>query len=477
MFENIRYFLYKVAMLILGVMLAIPSLIYIIKNKTVMEFNTYFNFFINTQSNKIISTVIYLLLFIAIIIFYMFIIKKQKELFKDIKKVLKYVAIISIIFAIMLPWTSSDVFYYMGVGELDSRYFQNPYYITVKEYYEQNKENINDEILEKGANNVWAKTTVVYGPIAQLIFKICTLISFKNVDICLIVFKVVNVLIHLANCYLIYKLSNKNFAVIYGLNPFILLEFIANVHNDIIVIFFVLLALYFLKHEKLVLSILFLALATGVKYFTILLVPVVIIYYYRNEKKLGIRFLNCLKYGILFLIILMLEYILYFKDFQVITAMFAQTDKYSKSIYSVLIQENKKIMTIVKYIATLSFLAYYLKFCIDLITEKNIKLYKVLKKYNIALILFLLILTNFQQWYLGWLFATILWQNPNMIRNIIGLTVITEIANSIYMIKAESYIYDIYFVGIIICLFIIWQIFSNKPKIYNKDRRTLNWIN
>ena len=92
----------------------------------------------------------------------------------------------------MLPWTSSDIFYYMGVGELDAVYKQNPYYITMKEYYEQNPQSIeNDSIFEQGVNNFWAGTTVVYGPIAQTIFKICALISFWNIDICILIFKLI----------------------------------------------------------------------------------------------------------------------------------------------------------------------------------------------------------------------------------------------------------------------------------------------
>lgn len=449
----------KILFIILSVLLVIPSIVYMIQKKTVMGFDTYYNFFIN--SNKILSTMTYLLIFVSLMIIYLMIVYSKNQ-FKDIKQILKYVAIISIIFVVMLPWTSSDIFYYMGVGELDSQYGKNPYYITMKEYYEQN--DIDDEILEQGANGFWANTTVVYGPIAQFIFKTCTAISFKNINICLAIFKILNVIVHLANCYLIYKLSSKKFAIIYGLNPFVLLEFIGNVHNDIIVVFFVLLALYFLKQRKLLPSLVNLALATGIKYFTILLLPVVIIYHFRNERRLNIRFLRCFQYGILFLIILTLEYALYFRDFQVVFAMFAQTSKYSKSIYSVLIQKNELVMQIVKNTLIISFTVYYLKFCIDLITEKEIKLYKTLKKYNTSLVLFLLILTTFQQWYLIWLFSTIMWQKSKMIRNVIGLTAITEIANSIYMFKSEWFIYDIYFVGIIILLFMIYK-FTTEMKL------------
>ena len=121
----------------------------------------------------------------------------------------------------------------------------------MEQYYNENGDNIDDEILEQGANNLWAPTTVVYGPIAQIIFRMCSAISLKNIDICILVFKTLNLIVHLLNCYLIYKITRKNkFVLIYGLNPFILLEFIANVHNDIIIIFFVLMTLYFLIKKK-----------------------------------------------------------------------------------------------------------------------------------------------------------------------------------------------------------------------------------
>ena len=461
----------KMSFIILNLLFIIPSLIYLIQNKTIFGYNIYYNFFITEQINKILSTSIYLLIFITIFIIYLLIIK-QKEIFKNIKQIILFVVITSFIYMFMLPWTSSDIFYYMGVGELDGVYHQNPYYMTMEDFYEQNKENIDDEILEKGANNYWANTTVVYGPIAQLIFKICSTISFKNIDIALLVYKLVNICVHIGSCYLIYKITNrKKFALIYGINPFILLEGIGNVHNDIIIVFFVLLTLYFLiKKKNIYLSILFLAIATGIKYFTILLLPVIILYHFRNEKKLGKRFLRCIQYGIIFLVIFLLEYIMYFKDLNVLFAMMAQTERYAKSIYSVIIQKSPDYLVYIRASICMLFILYYLKMFIDILTEKNLKIYKIMKKYNISIILFLLILTNFQQWYLIWLFATMMWQKSYMIRGIISISAITEIANSIYMFKAESYLYDTYFVGIIVVLFIIAQWGQSlKCKMHKRD--------
>lgn len=464
----------KISFVILSILLVIPSIIYLIQNKTVMGFNIYFDFFLNKDISNILSASVFLILFILLTIIY-FIIDKLK-CFKDIKSILIFIAIVGIIFTIMLPWTSSDIFYYMGVGELDAKYNQNPYYVTMREYYIQNEENIEDDILLQGATNYWGNTTVVYGPIAQLFFKICSLLSMKNITIALFIFKFVNLVIHIANSYFLYKISGKKkFAVLYGLNPFILIEALANVHNDVIVLFFILVSLYFLlKRKNLLLSIVGLVLATGIKYFTILLLPIIILYHFRTEKRLSIRFLRCIEYGIIFLILFVLEYVFYFNDYQILLAMMVQTSRYAKSIYAVLIQYGSSLSTQIRSIVIVIFIVYYFVFCINLLTEKNIKFYKIIRKYNIALILFLLILTNFQQWYLMWLFATMIWQKPDTIRNIVGLSLCTEFANMIYMFLYESYKFDKYFVGLNIVLFIIWKILTNKEKIkIGKERKEL----
>lgn len=461
----------KIIFVILSVMFIIPSSIYIIQKKTILGFDIYYNFFITENISKTISTIIYLILFSLMSITYLKIVKNKKE-FDTIKELLKYIAIISIIFTFMLPWTSSDIFYYMGVGEFDSVYKQNPYYITMKDYYEQNPESINnDSIFEQGVNNFWANTTVVYGPIAQIIFKICTTLSFKNINICLFIFKALNIVIHILNCYLIFKLTKKfKFSMIYGLNPFVLFEFIGMLHNDIIVIFFILLTIYYLtKKKNIYLSILFLALATGIKYFTVLLLPVVILYHFREETKISKRILRCIQYGIMFLCIILVEYIPYLQNIEVVLAMLPQTARYSKSIYSAMSVIDGNLMIILRGIFILAFLGYYIICCLKMLLDKENNIMKMLREYNISLILFMLILTNCQQWYIVWLFATLMWQRPNMIRNIIGISLATEIANGIYMFKSEWYVYDVYYIEIIVFLLALWYVFTNKK--YIKDRR------
>lgn len=449
----------KIIFIVVSILLSMPSIIYMIQNRTLLGFNKYYNFFINDKISKTISTYIYLGLLGLMIISYYKLIQNKKE-FKNIKEFLKYVIIISCIFLFMIPWTSSDIFYYMGVGELDSVYGQNPYYVTIRKFCKENEKNLkNDSILKQGNTNVWANTTVVYGPIAQLIFKICAALSFKNINVCWLIFKLINLLVHITNCYLIYKLTGKlKFSIIYGLNPFVLLEFLGMLHNDIIVVLFVLLTLYFLtKKKNIYFSLICLALATGIKYFTVLLLPIVIFYYIGEEEKISIKILKCIKYGIIFFAIIGIEYIPYFENIDVILAMISQTTRYAKSIYTALLIINQDVMQIVRAAMITLFGYCFVVQCLKFLFDKNKSIMKMLRKYNTILILFLLILTNCQQWYIVWLFATIMWQKPKMIKNIIWVSLITEFANSIYMFKREIYIYDLYYVAIIIIMLLLAQ--------------------
>ena len=464
----------KILFVILSILFIIPSIIYLIKNGTVLGFENYYNFFIDDGKNKLLSTIVYLTIFLSLSAIYLYFINK-KDSFKNIKQLLIYVVGVSAIFLVMLPWHSSDIFYYMGVGELNSVYGQNPYYETIKKYGNENPKVIeNDSIMKQGYMNYWSNTTVVYGPIAQLIFSVVTKISFKNINFCLLLFKLLNLIVHLLNCYLIYKITKKlKFSIIYGLNPYVLMEFLGMVHNDIIIVFFILLAFYFLLKKKQVLP--------CIKYFTILLLPVVILYHFRNEENILKRLLRCLQYGLIFVCIIMIEYLMYIKDTTIFTAMMVQTDRYCKSFYSgiyALGVNNKRVVfnvlgkdfligEICKYSRNTMlgiFAVLYIKFCIDLLLTRKIKAQKTLRIYSFCLLLFIMSLSNFQQWYLLWLFATLPWQKPNMIRNIIGLALASEIGNTIYMFKVESFKYDAHFVFIIAIIFIIWKICANKRK-------------
>ena len=437
----------KVLFPVIAILFAMPSIIYWMQNKTVLNFGPYFQFLYEMPISRATQTILYLFLLAGLVGFYWLNIKRRKEIFQNSKKIFFFIAIIAIIFIAVLPFTCSDVFYYLGIGRLDSNYQQNPYYVTMKEFVEQgeNKQYLEtDTVLAQGYHNDWANTTVVYGPVWTLICKLVAGVSLGNIDMALLLFKIVNVFIHLINCYLIYKISHKKiFLLIYGLNPFVLIEGIACVHNDMFVVLFILLAMYFLTQKKnLIGTVTFLALATGIKYFAVILLPFVILYHFREEKpwkRLG----RCMQYGVAFIIILILPYLFYIKDWQVLSGILVQQEKLAKSIYIILTEYFREPFlsaSTINHLLLGIFTIVYFFACIVLLNKKEIRLREEMKKANYFIMAFLfLLITNFQPWYILWLFPLFMWQKAEMIKWIPQIAIISAFANSIFLLNGEGW--------------------------------------
>ena len=416
----------KILFVLASVMFAVPSIIYYINNKTVFQFDQWFKFLLN-NTDRFEQTIIYLIVLTILTILYIVLIKNRKKVFKNTKRMFIFIAIIAVIFVAVIPFTCSDVFYYLGIGRINSEYGQNPYYTTIKDFVDtgdNSKYLVQDSVLAQGYINDWADSTVVYGPIWTLICNIVARLSFGNIDIGLLVFKLINVIVHIFNCYLIYKITNKKiFALIYGLNPFVLIEGIACVHNDMFVVLFILLTLYFLlKRKNLIVSLVFLALATTIKYFPILLLPFIIIYYFRKEKPLK-RFVKCIQYGLIFAVFMLIPYLLYIRDIEVFAGIFTQQEKLAKSIYIIVTEYFGSIPNVVNQLKKLllgAFVIIYVAVCIVLINKKEISFRSQMKKYEYFLVAFLfLLITNFQPWYILWLFPCMMWQKSQDINTII----------------------------------------------------------
>lgn len=482
--DKISNNLIKILFVIVCIMFAVPSIKYYINNKTIFKFEQWFKFLLN-DTNRISQTYIYVLIICALILLYFLIVKNREKIFKSNKQMFAFIAIVTVIFIAVIPFTSSDIFYYLGIGRLNSTYHQNPYYITIKEFVEQgtNSQYLeSDTVLAQGYINVWSNSTVVYGPIWTAICKIVASLSFGNIDIGLLIFKTLNVLVHLLNCYLIYKITHKKmFTLLYGLNPYILIEGIACVHNDIFVVLFTLASFYFLlKKKNILVSILFLALATAIKYFTILLLPFIIIYHFRKEKPIK-RFKNCILCGLVFIITLIMFYLLYIQDFNVFSGLFIQQEKIAKSFYVIIIEyftEPDGLASKINSFLLKAFIIIYFFTCVIILNKKYIKWQKEIQKANYFIIAFLfLLITNFQPWYIMWLFPCFMWQKSKDIKLIIQISLISQIANSVFLAYGEGWKYGTPFTFIMIIGTLCAVLYNTRNKNKLKILEVYNWIN
>ena len=462
--------LIKILFIISIILLLIPSILYITNNKTIFKFNNYYTYTLTDKYTNIQEGIMYLAIMIAVSILYILIIKKQRKIFQNIKQIGIYIIIVSILFAFMLPNTSSDIYYYFGVGRMQNKYNANPYYESMNDVMANNEQAQKDEIM-RNTPEVWRDITVVYGPVWTLMCNILTLISFNSVNWILVVFKTFNLIIHLLNCYMIYKITKKKlYVIIYGLNPLVLLEGIVNVHNDIFVVFLILMSLYFLlKKKNILLSVVFLGITAGIKYITLLLLPFILIYYFRKEK-INIRFYKCIKYGIIFVLILLFFYLIYAQDLSILDGLSKQQGKFSKSISLTIyylvkdfVENPIEYAVKAKNIFFVVFVIIYIIIAIWQLLEKNVKFHKAISMFAITLFIFMfVVLTTFQPWYMHWIFPIIMWQKPKVQKVLIWITVFTNLCNSIFIFFCESAVFGTGFVILMIISAIISILINSK---------------
>lgn len=446
--EKIQSSWLKLVFIMCSILFVIPSWIYFFGNNKSVELpsNLEYCFFLNYGVSKNTQTAVYIVIISIMVITYCLIIKNGERVFNKIKGLFIFVFAISMIFAFSVPCFSSDIFYYMGVGRLAAAHGQNPYYTDLRGYVDSNSIDISsDTVMQAGYKNYWSNTTVVYGALWTIICTVISFLSFGNLNVCMILFKLLNVGAHVLNCYLIYKISGKKlYAIIYGLNPFILVEGIMNVHNDMIVLFLILSALYMLRKKKnIFVAIACLALATSVKYVAIFLLPVIIIYHYKDKNVLT-RFLKCLEWGLVYVAIVAVTYFPYFKDINVFIGIITQQTRLAKGLYSsivVLLPENINCIAYIRSTFISIIFILYTVMSVKLLVNKNVKLYKEMRKvFFVFVYVLILILTNFQPWYFIWLSAFVIWQKPKYAKLIIVMQIAMLYANIKFLLTSESYV-------------------------------------
>lgn len=421
-------------MLLVSIILCIPSIQYLLKNKTVAGYSTYYSYFLapySGQARGLLEGIIVIALLLIFSLIYVFIVKKEKEIFKTKKSVAWFIIIISLIFTMILPMFSSDIFYYIGDSWIAAEYNENPYYTTVKDLQDNN---INDEILEN--TGYWRNTTSVYGPMWNNIATLLSSLSFGSITVALFIYKIAAFMVHIVNCYLIYKITrNTKNVLLYGLNPLVLVELLSNVHNDIYLIMFILVAIYFLfKNKNIYGFIFFLALSVATKYSSAILVPFLLIYYFKDSPTLLKRILSCILSGLMIVGIVILLYLPYYRDISIFTNMLVQNTKYSQSIITLMILkgENKLIQIIDTYKMQVFALVYVI-LLIRMLFKKNIEFKDICNKINILMFIFIfLVLTTFQKWYILWMIPTILYSSKNIKQFFYILTYTSFIPSLVY---------------------------------------------
>lgn len=455
---------------ITGVILSIPSIIYLFVNGNIDTYNGQNYYFINENglAHTITGALIFALVLVFSFIFYILILKKSNE-FKNIKTVFLAVLLIGLMFVICLPNTTTDIFYYMGTGRLLQEHGENPYYTRISDFLEAG---VNDPILEH--SGYWSNTIPPYGPLWTIISAFFSLISFGNGTLLLYIFKLASLGIHIATCYIVYKVTGKKkFAIMYGLNPYLLIEFLSNVHNDIYLIFFVMLGIYFLKKKNNIWAALFfLTCSILIKYVTVIIAPFFVLYYLRDKSKLK-KLLWCIIYAVVVIAVILAAYMLFFNNLgDLFSILDTQQGRVKDSIYLLMLgfglndwitPVNAVCIVILGYCMILYCVFGFFK------KEKFSNFMNDVK--NLLLILIFGVLTNLTSWYLSWLFIPIFWLKSKNIKSILWLQFLYELTY-VYLCFTHSDAIR-YQVMILPFIFIVMTIRQMFIIIYHGRKETL----
>jgi alpha-1,6-mannosyltransferase len=181
----------------------------------------------------------------------------------------------AVLFAIPLlqtyPINANDLFRYVIRGRLTSIYGENP--------YDTPPDAIADDPFLPLAGE-WEDATSPYGPLWELLAGGITGVTQDNLLAGLLSFKLVGLLAHLACGWLIWRLlahagpnRQRSTTLLWLWNPALLLMFVVDAHNDVLMMVGQLVAVWFWRQKRPSLTLFFLLLAALIKPIALLPIP------------------------------------------------------------------------------------------------------------------------------------------------------------------------------------------------------------
>lgn len=106
----------KILFIIFSIIFSLPSILYLIKNKSILKFIgnwTWLGKIPTNNNEKMLNAILFIFFISVMFLLYHYCIKNTKK-FKNLKSIIILVAIISIAFSLIIPFTSLDVYSYIA---------------------------------------------------------------------------------------------------------------------------------------------------------------------------------------------------------------------------------------------------------------------------------------------------------------------------------------------------------------------------
>jgi len=356
------------------------------------------------------------------------------------KKLIKLIIFFTIIFSLILilipPIGSRDVYNYILRARIFTVYHENPYLLTT--------ENFPDDIFFSFSPPQWNYLSMQYGPLWSVISIIFSFLAKNNFFWNVFFYKILALLTNFGIIYFLSKILKKTSPAyeltgiyLYAWNPLILFETLNNAHNDILMVFFVIVAIYLFMQKKFIFSMIILFSSVLVKYITIILLPIFLILIIKETCSLREKIKFLLKIMIVFSLITIIFYFPFWEGLKTFNGLLLQSrleniknlSLFTFFIFGGLYGIKKFFFWSTKFILDITRIIggviFFILYCWQLIHLKKTCARNII--YYIFLILSFLTLTLvfLQPWYFLWLLPlAILINNPYITLSVFAFTFI-----------------------------------------------------
>lgn len=227
-----------------------------------------------------VAAFIVIVLLILVYCWAIYIFRNRED--KRLGSILLVTAGLSLILILLPPLFSRDVFSNIYYGKIKAVYGANPYTSSPQKF-------LNDSILPF-TSTYWKNTPIVYGPFYTLFSMGLVKVAGVGVTAGIYANKITLALFHLGNVILIWTLLGRFYprrrvlgTMLYAWNPLVLVASIGGAHNDVMMAFFAVLALYLVMAEHPWAAVFSMTLSVMTKYATGILLVALVIYLVRRK--------------------------------------------------------------------------------------------------------------------------------------------------------------------------------------------------
>lgn len=181
-----------------------------------------------------------------------------------------------------------DLFLYISQGRLFAVHGLNPFLVTPQDASA-------DPFFSYSS---WWPYPSTYGPVWQMTASLLSILGGQSLWLSMVVFKVAVTAFFFGAVVLVYLILRQHRpevrhagAYLLAWNPLLLFEIAGNGHNDIVMVFFALLAIYLLAQKRFVWPLPMVAISALVKYSSVVLIPGILVFLWSFGKSLRQRLL------------------------------------------------------------------------------------------------------------------------------------------------------------------------------------------